>query len=146
MLEVPQSLLEERRRNDGDRFDEMWEGVLHMVPPPSGDHQRLSSEMLVALATLAKRRGLIGATETGLFPAGVDDDYRQPDLVFARPEAWSKRGLEGRAALAVEVRSPNDETYDKLDWYVDVGVQEILVIELDRTTKCTGPRTAGPWR
>ncbi|MGI9120683.1 MAG: hypothetical protein ACR2G7_11290 [Acidimicrobiales bacterium] len=38
LLEAPQSLLEERRRLGLDIFDEMWEGVLHMVPPPGGPH------------------------------------------------------------------------------------------------------------
>ena len=35
MLDVPESLLDERRRLGLDVFDEVWEGVLHMVPPPS---------------------------------------------------------------------------------------------------------------
>lgn len=29
----------------------------------------------------------------------------------------------------VEILSPNDETYRKLDWYASVGVGEVLVIE-----------------
>jgi len=35
MLEAPEELLAERRRKGHDRFDEVWEGVLHMLPPPS---------------------------------------------------------------------------------------------------------------
>ena len=45
MLDVPESLLDERRRLGLDVFDEVWEGVLHMVPPPSGEHQRLELEL-----------------------------------------------------------------------------------------------------
>ena len=45
MLDVPESLLDERRRQGLDVFDEVWEGVLHMVPPPSGEHQRLELEL-----------------------------------------------------------------------------------------------------
>jgi hypothetical protein len=37
MLDVPGSLLDERRRLGLDVVDEVWEGVLHMVPPPSGE-------------------------------------------------------------------------------------------------------------
>lgn len=37
MLEVPEGLLAERARLGHDRFDEMWEGVLHMVPPPRSE-------------------------------------------------------------------------------------------------------------
>ena len=29
----------------------------------------------------------------------------------------------------VEILSPNDETYQKLDWYASVGVGEVLIIE-----------------
>ena len=34
------------------------------------------------------------------------------------------------AAIVVEVRSPDDETYEKFDFYFDHGVEEILVAEL----------------
>jgi hypothetical protein len=35
-------LLERRRRSGLDRLDEVWEGVLHMVPAPSGEHAYIS--------------------------------------------------------------------------------------------------------
>src|SRR5689334_20859173 len=44
MLEVDPSLLEQRRRLGLDRFDEMWEGVLHMTPSPANEHQRIQDE------------------------------------------------------------------------------------------------------
>jgi hypothetical protein len=34
MLEVPQAMLDERQRLGLDGRDEMWDGELHMVPPP----------------------------------------------------------------------------------------------------------------
>jgi hypothetical protein len=40
---VPESLLSERRKLGHDRFDEMLEGELHMLPPPNFEHQRLAS-------------------------------------------------------------------------------------------------------
>ncbi len=36
--------------------------------------------------------------------------------------------------MVVEILSPNDETYQKLDWYASVGVGEVLVIEPDTRT------------
>ena len=36
MLEAPQAMLDERRRLGHAVRDEMWDGVLHMVPPPGG--------------------------------------------------------------------------------------------------------------
>ena len=63
--------------------------------------------------------------ETGLFRD--THDYRVPDQLYCRPEHTSERGAEG-AELVVEVRSPGDETYDKLDFYAALGVREMLVV------------------
>lgn len=130
MLEVPQALLDERRAKGLDRSDEMWEGELHMVPPPSGEHQAVGAELFLVLGPIAKARGLLPRYDpTGLFRPGVDDDWRVPDQQYARPELASARGIEGAASLVVEILSPHDETYRKLDWYASVGVGEVLVIE-----------------
>jgi hypothetical protein len=47
MLEAPQALLDERRRLGLDRRDEMWDGVLHVVPPPKDAHQSLGAEFFL---------------------------------------------------------------------------------------------------
>ena len=77
-MEVPEALVEERRRTGADRWDELWEGELHMLPPPSGLHQRLGGELFVVLLPLAEARGLVGAYEAGLYRPGTDLDYRVP--------------------------------------------------------------------
>lgn len=127
MLDVPESLLDDRRRLGLDVFDEVWEGVLHMVPPPSGNHQRLGSELIAVLLVAARRRGFVASYETGLFAA--DDDYRVPDLIVSRPANCSKRGVDATAELVVELRSPGDESTEKLPWYAAQGVTEILIVE-----------------
>jgi Uma2 family endonuclease len=144
MLEVPQALLDERRAKGLDRSDEMWEGELHMVPPPSGEHQALGAELFLVLGPIAKARGLLPRyNPTGLFRPGVDDDWRVPDQQYARQELASARGIEGAASLVVEILSPHDETYRKLDWYASVGVGEVLVIEpLSRTVELFTNRDA----
>lgn len=129
MLEVPQALLDERRAKGLDKSDEMWEGELHMVPPPSELHQDISLRLVRALAPLAEQRGLVARMETGLYRPGSDLDWRVPDNTYARPELRSARGIEGAASLVVEILSPYDETYAKLEWYAEVGVGEVLVID-----------------
>ena len=130
MLEVPQALLDERRAKGLDKSDEMWEGELHMVPPPSDRHQAVGGELFLVLAPIAKARGLLARHDpSGLFRPGVDLDWRVPDQMYARPEVRSERGIEGAASLVVEILSPHDETYQKLDWYASVDVGEVLVIE-----------------
>ncbi len=130
LVDVPESLLEERRRAGVDVWDEVWEGMLHMVPAPSGHHQRFGLRLGATLLPLADDRGLVASHETGLYrPGAGQSDYRVPDLVFARPDNASDRGVEGRAELVVEILSPGDETYEKLDFYADVDVQEVLVAD-----------------
>lgn len=131
MVPVPESLLAERRRAGADRRDEMWEGVLHMVPPASGPHQRLNAALNEVFGPLARVNGLVPHVEAGLFRA--PDDYRVPDQCYARPDQLSERGVEG-AVLIVELLSPGDETYDKLDWYAAAGVDEVLVVDPDTRT------------
>lgn len=131
MLEAPKELLEERRRKGLDRFDEVWEGVLHIVPPPSARHQKFGAKLLAALLPAAEARGLEASYETGVYRPGAVLDYRQPDLVFALPAQFSTRGIEGACELVVEILSPHDETYEKLPFYAELGVKEVLVTNPD---------------
>ncbi len=119
------------RQHDGDRFDEVWEGVLHMVPPPSGWHQRFGYDLGALLRPHASSRGLVGLNEAGLYRPGSPgySDYRQPDIMFASPEHCSDRGVEGRAALVIELLSPGDESREKLPFYEAVGVGEVWLID-----------------
>jgi Uma2 family endonuclease len=129
MLEVPQALLADRLWRGADRWDEMWDGELHMVPPPSERHQDVSFRLIRVLGSIAEERGLLARFETGLFRPGVENDYRVPDQLYATPALRSERGIEGAAELVVEILSPTDETYRKLDWYASVGVGEVLVVD-----------------
>ncbi|MGH9185528.1 MAG: Uma2 family endonuclease [Acidimicrobiales bacterium] len=129
MLQVPEALLEERRRQGADRWDEIWEGVLHMVPPPAERHQNLGMRLGATLLPLADRRGLKLSYEIGLYR--TTDDYRVPDLAVYRPDQASARGIEQSAELVIEIRSPGDETTEKLPWYTAQDVCEILVIDRD---------------
>lgn len=125
MLEADERLLDERRRLGLDGQDEMWEGELHMVSPAGGPHQRLSGRVLAALLPVADRLDMAMSHETGRFAEA--DDYRVPDLVVARPEHLTERGVDDRAEVVFEFRSPNDETTAKLPWYAQ-RVTEIVAI------------------
>lgn len=147
VLSMPEHLLEERRRLGLDGRDEMWEGVLHVVPPPADSHQGLSTELILVLGPIAKRSGLLPRIETGLFdPAIVDlHDYRVPDQVYADPSLRTERGIDGPAALVVEIRSSGDDTYEKLPYFHRLGVGEVLIVHpLDRTIELRR-RTAEGW-
>ncbi|MFD1520640.1 Uma2 family endonuclease [Pseudonocardia yunnanensis] len=124
MLDAPKAMLDERRRLGLDRRDEMWDGLLHLVPLPDGPHQRFASEFFFVIAPLVEAADLVPLFGTGLFRS--DDDYRVPDQLYCAAEHVSERGAE-RAELVVEIRSKDDETYDKIDFYGRIGVREMIV-------------------
>jgi Uma2 family endonuclease len=130
---IPESMIAERHRLGHDVHDEMWEGVLHMVPPGSDEHYRLEAELLVRLHPLAKARGLHIRNEAGLFDPtkGGHRSYRVPDLMIFGDAVRSARGAEGAALLVVEIRSPDDDSFEKIPFYSRVGVAELLIIDRD---------------
>lgn len=129
LVEVPESLLAERRRTGADRFSEVWDGELHMSPPPGDAHQRLGTRLLAALLPRAEHHGLVLSYETGVFADPGERDYRVPDLVVSRPDVRTRRGVEGPPELTVEIASPGDETYAKLGFYAAVGTRAVLVVD-----------------
>ena len=126
-LSVPESFLEERRRLGHDTKDELWDGELHMVPPPSSRHARIERDLLFALHPIARRHGLEAFPDaTGVF--GPGENWRIPDVTLVRPHNVSERGLEA-AELVVEVLSPHDESRKKMPWYASIGVREAWLVE-----------------
>ena len=125
--EVIEPFLRARHRMGGDRWDEVWEGVLHLAPIPTEEHQRLGGEVLVSTYPVAEARGLRVAYNLSLFrPGEWEKDYRNPDLIYYRPPVGPRLVT---AELVVEILSPGDETYRKLPFYYARGVKEVLVVE-----------------
>ena len=138
MWDVPPEILEWRRRTGADRRDEVWDGVLHMGPSPDNDHQRLESDLEYRLrSTWRSRSGGEVLHQINVSPGGTwKDDYRIPDLILLLPGSRAiDRGeyYEGGPEVVIEIRSPRDETYEKLPFYAGLGVPEVWVV--DRDTK-----------
>ena len=118
--------LKERRRVSGlDRLDEVWEGVLHMVPAPSHEHGRLAVQLvrLISSAADAAELEMTDACNIG----NSEKDFRVPDLALHRAGAggiWHPT-----AALVAEIVSPGDETWQKLSFYAAHGVDEVLIVD-----------------
>lgn len=158
-LDVPQSLLDERRRTGADQRDEVWNGVWHLVPDPTVGHQDLEGAVEAWLRRYwAPKSGGRVYHQINVAPADLADwrhDYRIPDLVLLTPErAGIERGTHfaGGPDAVVEIRSPGDETYDKIPFYAAVGVREVWVVDRD-TRACevhaidaTGVRMLTPAR
>ena len=126
-LEVPESFLEERRKLGHDRKDEVWDGVLHMVPPGSFAHGLVIRNFVLSLDAIAQRRNMRAfPSELGVFEH--DTNYRVPDVTVVRPEHCTERGLIG-ASLVIEVLSPNDESREKQPFYAERGIAESWIVE-----------------
>jgi len=135
---LPESFLEARRRTGADRWDEMWEGVLHMPPMPNRDRQDLEGSLETFLRRHWTRPGgnKVFHQINLASPGGWPTDYRVPDLVLLTPERASidkNEYFEGAPDAIVEIRSPDDESYEKLEFYARLGVPEVWII--DRDTK-----------
>ncbi len=138
VLGISEQELARRRQLGLDRWDEMWEGVLHLVPSTSYEHQRILDELIEFLGPHVKRRRGILRSNINVFnETAVKADYRIPGLTFiaaGRERSIAPDGIRGGGPDAVfEIRSPDDETYDKLPFYAGLGVREVIVI--DRDTK-----------
>jgi Uma2 family endonuclease len=121
-----EELLERRRRSGLDRFDEVWEGVLHMVPAPLGEHADISQQLAELLGPRARAAGL-WPTMSEFNLGDSDDDFRVPDGGLHRERL---RGVwHHTAALVVEIESPNDESWQKLPFYAARGVDEVLIVD-----------------
>jgi Uma2 family endonuclease len=136
MANVPEHILEWRRRTGADQWDEMWEGVLHMAPSPNRDHQDTEGALESWLRQhWAVPNGChvyhqINVAERGTWP----DNYRIPDLVLLTPARFPidrNEYFDGGPDAVVEIHSPDDEAYEKLDFYAKVGVREVWIIERD---------------
>jgi Uma2 family endonuclease len=121
------ALLEHRCRLDLDHYDEMWEGVLHMNPPPTGEHQYVLQQLAELVSPLARDAGLVPLiNEFGLGREGKDN-YRVPDGGLHR--ALPRGVYQGTAALVIEIVSPGDESWKKLPFYAAHEVDEVLIID-----------------
>ena len=118
------NLIEQRRRTGADLYDEVWEGEYHMAPAPHRAHGFLDYQLAEVLGPLARRAGLFGS---GPFNLGDSFDYRVPDQGYHRDQApltWVPT-----TAIVVEIVSPDDESWAKLEFYAAHDVDEVLVVD-----------------
>ena len=139
ILEVSAQELERRRRLGFDIRDEMWEGVLYMAPAPTLEHQRIQDRLLLFLVPLVegRRAGVLVSGINVFNETSAQEDYRIPDLTYVaagREQVLAVDGVRGGGPDAVvEIRSPGDESYEKLVFFAKLGVPEVVVV--DRDTK-----------
>src|SRR5262245_45447889 len=125
-----------RKRRRLDRWDEMWDGDLHMAPAPNVEHQNLESDLEAYLGEHWARvsRGKVLHQVNVASSGGWPNNFRNPDLILlSRQRMDINRGdyLEGAPDIVVEIESPGDETRQKLPFYAELGVPEVWIIDRD---------------
>ncbi len=121
-----EALIERRKRLDQDRHDEVWEGVYHMAPAPRNAHGYIQQQLAELLGPLARQVGLHPML-SGEFNIGEKEDFRVPDGGLFR--YWEDVVWNPTAALAVEIVSPGDESWQKLSFYAAHHVEELLIVD-----------------
>jgi Uma2 family endonuclease len=119
-------LLDRRREAGIDRFDEVWQGVLHMVPAPSFERARIAQLLGLVIEGPARAAGLLTLT-SGFNLGESEEDFRVPDGGLHRPGATGV--WHSTAALVIEILSPGDESLRKLPYYAAHDVDEVLLVD-----------------
>ncbi|MFN0026018.1 MAG: Uma2 family endonuclease [Acidimicrobiales bacterium] len=126
------AFIERRQQLRLDLFDEVWEGCYHVVPAPHPSHGLVEDQLARILGRYADAAGLVGS---GPFNLGGPDNYRVPDRGYHRvppTTTWVPT-----VAIAVEVVSPHDETFEKFDFFAQHHVDELLIAEPEtRQVRC----------
>lgn len=138
IVRLTEEELAHRRSMGLDRWDEMWEGVPHFTPAPTVEHQRILDELIMFLGRHLSATGR-GTLRSGIhvFRGSDRSDYRIPDLTFisiGREHILHEEGVRvGGPDAVIEIRWPEDETYEKLPFYAALRVREVVIV--DRDTK-----------
>jgi Uma2 family endonuclease len=133
---VPPQILAWRKQTGADRYDERWDGVLHMAPSPNRDHQKLEFGLERALEELwgSGGRELVCHQLNVARPGRWPSDYRIPDLLLLAGERLDRdhnEYIDGGPNVVIEIESPGDETRAKLGFYAELDVREVWIVERD---------------
>lgn len=109
-----------------------------MGPMASPEHQALEGSVETWLRTrwAQKRKARIYHNINLATPGGWPKNYRIPDISIFLPQTRAvllDNRFEGPQEVVVEIRSPDDESLEKLGFYAALGVPEVWFI--DRDTK-----------
>lgn len=135
--EEARAFVRQRQARGVDTYDEVWEGV-YVVPPlarlPHQDLVTGLSSIAFTVITLEGRGQAEAGANVSDRRAGWEHNFRDPDVVVVlnggRAVDCGTHWLGGPDFLA-EVQSPGDETDEKIPFYSQIQVQELLIIHRD---------------
>jgi hypothetical protein len=135
--ELVREFIQDRRERGIDQYDEVWEGV-YIVPPLANlPHQELIAALIMILFNIIKLEG-----RGRVFPgANVSDrrrgwkrKFRAPDVVVVLDDGQAvdcDTHLMGGPDFLIKIQSPRDDTGEKIPFYSEIRVRDLLVIARD---------------
>lgn len=123
-------------REDGSRL-ELIEGYWHLTPPPSGQHQAASLEVLVALRSAirhSEREDLYVVGGVGVKISTVGRTALIPDILILNTRPIGNAFTPDNVLLAGEIWSPgntNVEQRDKFNAFATAGIPYFWSIAQD---------------
>jgi Uma2 family endonuclease len=127
-------LIAERQAAGADHHDEVWEGVYFMPAMPTNQHQDIVLKLADVLFRVV-RRARLGRVLAGINLSdrreSWEHNYRASDITALLRGTKAKNYKThwcGPADFLVEVTSPNDRTYEKIPFYSQLGVRELLIV------------------
>ena len=126
-----------RLPSEGSTRYEVIDGEVAVTPAPTGSHQRVVTNLVVALETFAHQHRLGVVLPSPIDVLFGEGDYFEPDVVFVRAEhehLVGDRGIECAPDLVIEILSPSTADRDrgiKLERYRHFGVPEYWIVDLD---------------
>jgi len=126
--------------SDGVRY-ELYKGVIVEMPPPTGTHENVVGFLAAQITFQFLQTGLpFRIPKTAFIKTQNNNSAYSPDILLLNHDnlvnepLWSKQSTVIQATsipLAVEVVSTNwqDDYYDKLRDYEDIGITEYWIVD-----------------
>lgn len=120
-----------------NRLVEFSNGSIEVLPTPTKAHQRIVRTLFVSLQQFVAARA-VGEVFFAPLPVRLwPGKFREPDLVYVRPERGEYCGQPEGADLAVEVISPGDENrrrdLETKRWeYAQAGIPEYWIVDPEK--------------
>jgi Uma2 family endonuclease len=129
--------IQDRRDRGADGVDEVWEGVYIVPPLANVPHQALAAAftgIFFNAITLEGRGRVLPGANVSDRRTGWKQKFRAPDVVVVLKESQAidcETHLMGGPDFLTEIQSPGDDTEEKIPFYAQLRVGELLVIQRD---------------
>jgi Uma2 family endonuclease len=131
-------IIEERRQRGARTGEEVWDGVIHIMPNPNNEHQDLAywfGFYFAVLALMPDPRGMVNPSPNlSDRIEGWTQNFRNPDFAYftenTRAEDHDTHWYGGPDFL-LEILSPGDKAREKLPFYAKIGTREVLLLDRD---------------